>query len=190
MSVAIVMNSCKGGYLELILGPMFSGKTTKLIKYYQKYDAMGKNVAVINHIYDKHLSNNTLSSHDNVEIPCSYSNTLNEELWMDADIVLINEGQFFDDVVPAVTNMVEGYGKHVYVCGLDGDYRRCKFGKLLDLIPLCDRVEKLFGECSMCNDKTSAIFSHRVSDEQTQIVVGSSNYMPLCRCCYKSMQLA
>lgn len=184
------MNKGNGGYLELILGPMFSGKTTRLIQHYKAYNFIGKKIAVINYDLDTRYSTTTLSSHDLIEIPCVFSSTLDENLWMHADVVLINEGQFFKDLVPAVENMVEGYGKHVYICGLDGDFRRCKFGSILELIPLCDRVEKLSAFCALCKDGTPACFSHRVSDEQLQIVIGSSNYMPLCRCCYKSMQHA
>ena len=105
-------------------------------------------------------------------------------MWIDADVILINEGQFFGDLVPMVMEMVESHNKKVHICGLDGDFRRQRFGSLLDLIPYADKVEKLSAFCGMCRDGTPAIFSHRVSTEVNQIVIGSDNYIPLCRSCY------
>ncbi len=173
------------GYLELILGPMYSGKTTELIKHYRAYKYIGKNIVVINYSLDTRYSNTMLSSHDQCEIQCIFVHDLsNKNLWMDADVVLINEGQFFADLVPVVRSMVETYGKTVHICGLDGDFRRERFGSILDLIPLCDKVTKLSALCGECKDGTPAIFSHRVSHEQTQVIIGSSNYIPLCRKCY------
>jgi thymidine kinase len=172
------------GYLELILGPMYSGKTTRLIEHYRAYKYIGKNIVVINYSLDTRYSNTMLSSHDRCEIPCVFTSNLNKDLWSNADVVLINEGQFFQDLVPAVQEMVETYSKKVHICGLDGDFRRQRFGSMLELVPLCDKVEKLTAFCGQCMDGTPAIFSHRVSDESEQVVIGSSNYMPLCRGCY------
>ena len=174
------------GYLELILGPMYSGKTTRLIEHYRAYKYIGKKIVVINYSLDIRYSNTMLSSHDRCEIPCVFDNQLsNEKMWIDADVILINEGQFFNDLVPAVQKMVESYGKTVHICGLDGDFRRERFGTILDLIPFCDKVEKLTAFCGQCRDGTPAIFSHRVSNESEQVVIGTSNYIPLCRACYK-----
>jgi thymidine kinase len=98
------------------------------------------------------------------------------------DIILINEGQFFPDLYESVCELVETHKKNVYVCGLDGDFKRNKFGKMLDLIPLCDNVTKLSATCVSCNK--SAIFSKRLSTEEQQVIIGSSNYAPMCRGCY------
>ena len=96
---------------------------------------------------------------------------------------MINEGQFFEDLYDTVDELVNTYKKKVYVCGLDGDYKRKKFGSLLDIIPLADDVVKIKGICQSCK-KNDAIFTHRISDEKTQKLVGSDNYTPLCRGCY------
>jgi thymidine kinase len=174
------------GYLEVILGPMFSGKTTRLIEHYKAYKRIGKKIVALNYSLDVRYSTTNLSSHDHVEIPCVFADNLSREKWIDADVILINEGQFFGDLVSSVIEMVEMEHKHVYVCGLDGDFRRCKFGTILDLIPYSDRVEKLRAFCSICLDGTMAVFSHRVSSEKQQVVIGSDNYAPLCRQCYLS----
>lgn len=178
----------KNAYLEIIVGPMFSGKTTRLVDIYDACLIEGKSVFVINYSADIRYSNNMLSTHDKRMIPCLFSQTLNE-LWNihiisdihTADVILINEGQFFEDLYEVVTTMVEKYNKKVYVCGLDGDFRQKKFGQILDLIPVCDKVTKLASSCHLCND--AAIYSHRITSEESQVVIGSSNYIPLCRKC-------
>jgi thymidine kinase len=77
------------------------------------------------------------------------------------------------------------HNKKIYICGLDGDFERKKFGSILDLIPLCDKVSKLTSLCSLCKDGTPAIFSMRLTEEKEQTIVGSNNYIPVCRKCYK-----
>jgi thymidine kinase len=98
-------------------------------------------------------------------------------------VILINEGQFFPDLEEFVKKLLLN-GKKVYVCGLDGDFERKKFGQILDLIPLCDKVTKLTSLCSMCKNGTLGIFSKRITSEQIQTVVGCDNYIPVCRNCY------
>jgi thymidine kinase len=143
------------GYLEIIIGPMFSGKTSKLLDLYKQYKFCNLKVAVINHSEDTRYDNTLLSSHDKVMIPCIQTTKLNyltdnDEIY-DSDVILINEGQFFQGLFETVLMMVEGENKVVYICGLDGDFKREKFGDLLDLIPYCDRVEKLSSLCSIYN---------------------------------------
>ena len=76
--------------------------------------------------------------------------------------------------------------KKIYICGLDGDFERKKFGTILDLIPLCDKVTKLTSLCSICKNGTPGIFSMRLTHETDQTVVGSENYIPVCRKCYSN----
>ena len=78
------------------------------------------------------------------------------------------------------------HNKKVYVCGLDGDFERKKFGQILNLIPLCDKVTKLTSLCSVCKNGAPGIFSKRITLETEQTVVGSDNYIPVCRKCYKN----
>jgi thymidine kinase len=182
------------GYLGIYLGPMFSGKTTRLIQLHKTHTYIGKKVVVINYFQDKRYHETLLSTHDRIMIPCiliedlkdSWENKENEfynEIH-NADTILINEGQFFKELFKTVLNMVEVEKKEVHICGLDGDFKRSKFGELLQLIPYCDSVEKLTSLCAKCRDGTLGIFSNRLSDETGQIVVGSDNYQPLCRKCY------
>lgn len=172
----------KEGYLGIILGPMFSGKTTKLIELYNTYTDNDEKVAVINYSQDKRYTDTMLSSHDKVMIPCIFASKFSEiTILDDENIILINEGQFFEDLYDFVIDMVENKNKSVFVCGLDGDYKRQKFGGILDLIPLSNSVTKLN---ATCNCGTKALFSHRITDEKEQVIIGSTNYVPLCRSCY------
>jgi thymidine kinase len=71
------------------------------------------------------------------------------------------------------------------VSGLDGDFERKKFGQILDLIPLCDKVTKMTSLCSLCKNGTPGLFSMRLTKEKEQMLIGSTNYIPVCRVCYE-----
>ena len=183
----------KNGYLELIIGPMYSGKTSKLIEIYKQCIFCNIPVCIINHSIDTRYHETMLSSHDKIMVPCLQANKLND-VWTDesaqnnvlrdSDVILINEGQFFPDLYDNVLDMVKNK-KKVYICGLDGDFERKKFGEILDLIPHCNSVTKITSLCSLCKDGTRGIFSMRLTFEKQQTLVGSDNYIPVCRSCYE-----
>ena len=199
------------GYLEIIKGPMFSGKTTRLLEIYKKFKFCDIKTMVINYEKDNRYSDQMLSSHDKVMIPCiktlslcdivswRYSGTgeLNDQdafttvgshanEFLEAKAILINEGQFFTDIVEWVTIAVEKYHKNVYICGLNSDFQRHKFGSWLDLEAISDNVIMLQSFCSHCKKKP-AIFSHRLSKEAELEVIGADCYIPVCRTCYNCL---
>ena len=176
-------NEC--GYLEIFIGPMFSGKTSKLIELYKQYSFCNIPLAVINHSCDNRYDDTMLSTHDKIMIPCLQTETLTSVTndMHNVDVILINEGQFFDDLYTTVVSLLSK-GKKIYVGGLDGDFERKKFGQILDLIPMCDKVTKLTSLCSICKDGKSGIFSKRLTLETEQTIVGSDIYIPVCRSCY------
>ena len=182
----------KTGYLEIILGPMWSGKTSALLKIYRQYSFCKSRVCVINYKADDRYSETMLSTHDKEMIPCIMGFSMEEIMKThkseieNSDVILINEGQFFSDIVPFTINMVEEERKKVYICGLDGDFKRDKIGNLLELIPMCDKMTKLHSLCSMCKNVTLAPFTFRSTCETEQVVIGNDIYMPLCRSCYNS----
>jgi thymidine kinase len=198
-------------YLEIILGGMYAGKTSRLVEIYKQCKFCSIPVSVINHSidtrYDDEEPESLLSTHDKVKIPCIKTERL-FDVWTDyidmemthihdvprirdkfkistSEVILINEGQFFLDLEDFVKILLKN-GKKIYVCGLDGDFERKKFGQILDLIPLCDKVTKLTSLCSLCKNGTPGIFSKRITTEKEQTVVGSDNYIPVCRNCYDS----
>jgi thymidine kinase len=191
------------GYLELIIGPMYSGKTSKLLEIYKQCKFCEISVSIINHSLDKRYHDTMLSSHDKVMVPCINTDNLHN-LWFNngmidlhqltensdykkvrnSDVLLINEGQFFPDLYNVVYDMLKNK-KTVYVCGLDGDFERKKFGQILDLVPICDNIMKLSSLCSNCKNGTPGIFSMRITNDKQQTVIGSENYLPVCRFCYE-----
>jgi thymidine kinase len=189
-STQTTTNTMARAYLEIIVGPMFSGKTSKLTEIYKQCMFCSIPVAVINYALDTRYHDTMLSTHDKHMIPCIQTMLL-APMWesnaqvRDADVILINEGQFFEDLYPVVESMLKA-GKKIYISGLDGDFQRKKFGQILDLIPLCDKVTKLTSLCSICKTGEPGIFSMRLTSETQQTLIGSDNYAPVCRNCYKS----
>lgn len=177
-------------YLELIIGPMFSGKTSKLLDLYKQCKFCNITVLTINHCSDVRYDEHMMSTHDNNMIECHQLQLLTniwsdplETIYKNAQVILINEGQFFPDLYETVIKMLDD-NKKVYIAGLDGDFQRKKFGNILDLIPLCDKVTKLVSLCSICKNGTVAIFSKRLTNETEQTIIGTNNYVPVCRICY------
>lgn len=193
MNLENKMNTNKStGYLEIFIGPMYSGKTSKLLEIYKQYKFCNVPIEVINYSEDTRYHDTMLSSHDEIMIPCIQTlkmrDVMNEERIQKADVILINEGQFFEDLVPVVLELVQ-LKKKVYVSGLDSDFERKKFGTLLDLIPMCDKVTKIHSLCSLCKDGTAGIFSLRLTQEKEQKVIGSECYIPVCRYCYEKPKI-
>lgn len=202
-----ILPNTDSGYLEIILGPMFSGKTSRLIEIYNKCKISNIDCVIINHSSDDRFTNKeNLISHDGKEVPCILSDNIFkiiEEIQLDfkeqseyssavknAKVILINEGQFFDDIKESVLLLVEQLKKYVYVCGLDGDFKRNTFGNLLSLIPYCDNVTKLPSLCKLCQNGKIALFSHRITNSLSQKLVGDTDlYIPLCRKCYLEKNL-
>ena len=110
----------------------------------------------------------------------NYFGKTDEEI-MNHDYIMIDEGQFFSDLKEYVLKWCEVFKKNIIVIGLDGDYKRNTFGQILDLIPVADQVTKLKALCKLCNDGTEALFTHRLSEEDEQVVISYSKYIPVCR---------
>jgi thymidine kinase len=177
------------GSIKIIIGCMFSGKTTELQREFREWDSINKTPLCINYIDDNRYGDiyTNMYSHDKVAVDCIKVKSLKDvedELIKENDIILVNEGQFFSDLVEYCVLWCDTYHKKIIVCGLDGDFQRKPFGKILDLIPYADSVEKITAYCKNCSDGTKAIFTHRKSTEQEQVVIGVNNYEALCRKCY------
>ena len=179
------------GYLKVILGCMFSGKTTELIKEYNRHKSCDLRCCFINHSTDDRYGSggNVTKTHNNQDILNDKScNRLNEifckaSIHNDYDVFFINEGQFFSDLYEYVDFLVNIHGKKVYVCGLDGDFERKEFGSILKIIPLCDDIIKLKAICKNCKNK-EGIFTFRMNGQLKQTIVGADIYSALCRECY------
>lgn len=179
------------GFLKVILGSMFSGKTSELLNIHRLYNLCDISCCVVNHSEDNRYDDKMLSSHDKIMIPCLSINKigdiLDKDILKDYQVFLINEGQFFKGLYETVLSLVEKHKKWVYVCGLDGDFQRNKFGEILDLIPIADEVEKKKALCMGCKNGTTGIFTQRISNEIGQKVIGINNYRSVCRKCFNKI---
>lgn len=179
----------KVGELHLIIGPMFSSKTTTLISKLDRH-TYGQNVLAINHSLDTRYGTNGLRTHTGKSFPCIHiqklADSLAEKSYQSADVIGIDEAQFFDDLVSSVQRMTEHDKKIVYVAGLSGNFRRECFGHIHELIPFADSVTLLNAVCMDCKDgKTPGLFSKlyvpNLSDSSDVIIGGCNSYKAVCR---------
>lgn len=175
------------GKLELIIGPMFSGKSTELIREIRLARIIKKKVIVIKPLIDNRYKNDKIVSHSFESEECITVEILSEidNKIIDYDLIVVDEGQFFVDLKETVLQWVEKNNKHVIVGGLDGDYKRKPIGKILELIPYSDKCIKITSLCKECNNGEKALFSHRTINNNEQVQVGGEeSYVPLCRMHY------
>jgi thymidine kinase len=171
------------GRLELIIGNMFSGKSTELIRRMHKLKSINKRIIVINYSGDTRYSSGNVSTHSGNTVDSLHLKYLCDFNKMnDYDCIFIDEGQFFIDLHIAVNKLVDTHHKHVIISGLDGDYNRKEFGDIIKLIPICDTVDKLTAYCNKCNNGTPAPFSKKLIPTGILIDIGGSDkYIPVCR---------
>jgi thymidine kinase len=179
--------------LELLIGPMFAGKSSAIQSIVRRHLALGWPVFVITHSSDTRYSDKpAIVNHDGVMLPAFATSSLYDAVdtadFKIAKLVVIEEAQFFYALVPFVLHTVENLGKHVVVVGLDGDVLRRPFGKILDLVPYCDKVTKLTAMCKVCGDGTPALFSYATTDASASsaelgvpCVGAADKYVALCR---------
>lgn len=170
------------GELHLIIGCMFSGKTTELLKISKRLDSIGKKVLLINYYEDTRYSNTDVTTHDNdsISIKSFFLKNLDSVDYTNYDVICINEAQFFNSLKLFCQKVLES-DKIIYVSGLDGDFKQEPFGEILSLIPLCNTLCKLNAFCKICKNGTPAYFTKRISDSKEQKLIGTNEYIPVCR---------
>ena len=181
----------KNGRIEIVLGCMWSGKSTELIRQAKRYSSIGKEIMIINHKSDERYGKNIVSTHDCNKITCISVNNLNHIIasaeYQNTEIILIDEAQFFNDLYSFVVSSADNDDKTLIIFGLDGDFEKNPFGDILKLIPHSEKVTKLNALCQICRDETSASFTKRITDEKDVHLVGAeSTYMAVCRKHYHS----
>lgn len=178
--------------LDVIVGPMFSGKTTELIRRLTIFCQVGYSVLYINSVLDTrdesfsthNVSLSTTQAHIDMVKASSIAEIF--ERAKTYDIIAIDEAQFFEKLRENVLHLVETLGKKVIVASLDGDHQRRPFGDVHMLLSVCDSVTKLYPICKVCaRDKLKrrALFSRRILSQcDAQVLVGAGeSYMPVCR---------
>lgn len=175
------------GYLYLIIGPMFAGKSSKIIRLIRSFKSKNVQTLVIKHSIDTRYSIDTICSHDKITEPCVTSDNLikyiDREEYKKSEIIVIEEAQFFaEDLIEFCTRAVDVDNKYLIVTGLSGDHKRKPFGYILDLIPLANKIDYLEAYCDLCDDNVAAPFTLKLLGTDNIIEVGESNlYKPVCR---------
>ncbi|KAK2995655.1 hypothetical protein RJ640_013612 [Escallonia rubra] len=175
------------GEIHVIVGPMFAGKSTALLRRIKSEGNSGRNVAIIKSSKDTRYAIDSVVTHDGTEFPCwalpdllSFKHRFGTDAYDKLDVIGIDEAQFFADLYDFCCNAADHDGKIVIVAGLDGDYLRRSFGSVLEIIPLADTITKLTARCELCGKR--AFFTLRKTGEkQTELIGGADVYMPVCR---------
>ncbi|XP_059307119.1 thymidine kinase a-like [Lycium ferocissimum] len=183
------------GEVHVIVGPMFAGKTTTLLKRIKTERSNGRSVAIIKSDKDTRYGLDSIVTHDGDRLPCwplanlsSFKQRCGSEAYSKLEVIGIDEAQFFEDLYDFCTEVADHDGKIVIVAGLDGDYLRRSFGSVLDIIPIADTVTKLNARCELCGKRAS--FTLRKTEEtRTELIAGAEVYMPVCRKHYVSGQV-
>ena len=167
--------------LEIILGSMFSGKSTELIKRVDRLRQANQRCLLVNHVLDSRTGN-FVKTHDDITLEAVKTDDLATLNIKHFDVILIDEGQFFKNLKTEIEKMLQK-NKIVLVAGLKGDFNMNKFGEMIDLVPIADNIIYLQANCYNCGEKAS--FTKRLSSEE-QVVSVNSSYAPSCRKCHSN----
>lgn len=168
--------------LEIIMGNMFSGKSTELIRRLKRHQAIGTQILVINSAKDIRSDSDVLQTHDRSTLDCIKTNSLKTvNVPIGTQVVGIDECQFFTGLRDFVESCLNR-NIHAVLAGLDGDFMQQTFGELLSMVPLADEVTKLTALCMECLDGTPGPFTKRTVESKEQELVGAAEcYKAVCR---------
>ncbi|MBX2972585.1 MAG: thymidine kinase [Flavobacteriales bacterium] len=173
------------GWVEVICGSMFSGKTEELIRRLRRAEFARQKVEIFKPGVDIRYDENDVVSHEGTSIrstPVPGSSHL-LLLTNDIRVVGIDEAQFFDDGLPAVCEQLANSGIRVIIAGLDMDFQGRPFGPMPALMAMAEYVTKVHAICMHCGGL--AQYSHRTTASQDLVVLGETDsYEPLCRTCF------
>ncbi|XP_077980452.1 thymidine kinase, cytosolic-like [Glandiceps talaboti] len=184
VSTSDVISECKKGQIQVIFGPMFSGKTTELIRRIKRFQIANHSCLIIKYAKDDRYDKNGVATHDREVKAAISANELHEvkNTALKYDVIGIDEGQFFPDCVEFSEEMADK-GKKVIVAALDGTFQRKGFGNILNLVPLAESVIKLNAVCMHCYSE--AAYTKRIGAETAvEIIGGTDKYLAACRDCY------
>ncbi len=174
------------GWVEVITGSMFSGKTEELIRRLRRAKIAGQRVEIFKPLVDTRYSLSEVVSHNaNAILSTPVDSSGNIMLLCgDIDVVGIDEAQFFDVNLPVVCNSLANMGIRVIVAGLDMDFQGKPFGPMPQLMATAEYVTKVHAICMKCGNL--AHYSHRLNTSEKLLLLGeTSDYEPLCRTCFQ-----
>jgi len=175
------------GRIELIIGCMYSGKTSEIIRRIQMYKTLNIPISIYTHLSDtRYAESGNICTHNRTiiqAIPVSkLQNIRNLEDYKKSKVVFIEEAQFFADLFDTVLDCANIDNKIVIISGLDGDFQMKPFEQIVRLIPCAETVVKLNALCKKCGDGSIASFSKRIITSQEREIVGSDGiYEAVCR---------
>jgi thymidine kinase len=183
----------QSGWIEVICGSMFSGKSEELIRRVKRTQYAKQNVQVFKPVVDNRYSEECVVSHNGTSVlakPVSSSRQILEIVSADTDVVAIDEVQFFDEDVVEVVEMLASQGHRVIVAGLDQDFRGEPFGQVPELMAIAEHVTKLHAVCAECGSpasRTQRLINHEPAsyDDPIILVGASESYEPRCRHCHE-----
>ena len=176
--------------LELIFGPMFAGKSCELIRRIRLLNVCEKKFLIVKPQIDTRYAESHIVSHNFDKEEClalkNLSDIFNDKIYKNLkeniNTIFIDEAQFFTNIKETILKILEEDNINIVMTGLDGDSNRNKFGEILDLIPYCDKCEKITALCQICKDGTPGIFSYRKTVDNNQVHLGAGDeYMAVCR---------
>ncbi|BFZ03617.1 hypothetical protein BsWGS_06656 [Bradybaena similaris] len=174
------------GQIQIIFGPMFSGKTTELMRRLKRYQIANYRCLVIKYAKDIRYDFTGIATHDKQVLPavsCEILADLQSEA-LQHHVIGIDEGQFFPDIV-SFCETLANQGKVVIVAALDGTFQKKGFGDILNLVPLAEHVMKLTAVCLKCN-KEASFTKRKGSETEVEVIGGSDKYIAVCRQCFAS----
>jgi thymidine kinase len=188
----MVLNQ-KEGWIEVITGPMFAGKTEELIRRIKRLEYAKKNIIVFKPVIDNRYAENEVVSHNNSRtksVNISSSKEIFDHVTQDTDVVAIDEVQFLEPETVAILDYLADKGKRVIVSGLDTDFRGEPFSFMPRLISIAEFVTKLTAVCVKCSapaTRTQRIVNGKPAKYMDPIVLigASESYEARCRKCHK-----
>ena len=178
------------GWIEVVCGSMFSGKTEELIRRIKRAEFANQKIEIYKPKMDSRYDKKDVVSHNKTtisSIPVSNSKSI-LDLAKNVEVVGIDEAQFFDNDLPMVCTKLSNNGARVIIAGLDMDFQGNPFGPIPNLLSIAEFVTKVHAICLGCGDL--AQFSHRKTKEEKLVLLGEiEQYEPLCRkCFYEAMR--
>ncbi len=175
----------RSGWIEVVVGSMFSGKTEELIRRLKRAKLAGQKVEIFKPQVDTRYSDVEVVSHDENAIRSTPVDSAVNILMLSSDVqvVGIDEAQFFDSGLVDVCNKLANQGIRIIIAGLDMDYLGKPFGPIPDLLAIADYITKVHAICVKCGNL--AQFTHRTLENDKRVLLGEKEiYEPLCRACY------
>lgn len=178
------------GWIEVICGSMFSGKTEELIRRIKRAQIARLKVAIFKPMIDTRYSDTEIVSHDEQKILSEVVKNPKDIISrsLEAQVVGIDEAQFFDDRLIKVSNTLANMGKRVIIAGLDMDYRGVPFGPIPKILAIAEYITKTHAICVICGNPAN--YTQRITNHEDKVVIGASDiYEARCRNCFDPPQL-